>query len=181
MRRGAAVVDINRYQRRLLSLARWAFPDVWNAFAGSPPTARAVLTRWPHLSQLANARRPAITAVIAEHTRAVSDVPVRGDAIRTQARALEQFWTGRLGLDALAFDVTEHLGDLDSAEARVARATQWRRGYWERSSSGDDAILNSVPGLEPTTRPTIRAFLGDGTSSDTARQAASYVGLAPSY
>src|SRR5262245_31957511 len=63
VRRGAAVIDGNRYLRRLLSLARWAFPDVWNAFATSMPTAKAVLGRWPHLSQLATARRSALTAV----------------------------------------------------------------------------------------------------------------------
>src|SRR5690606_22587658 len=39
VRRGSAVTDANRYLRRLLSLARWAFPDVWNAFQTSLPTA----------------------------------------------------------------------------------------------------------------------------------------------
>src|SRR3954451_24883023 len=38
VRRGAAVIDGNRHLRRLISLARWAFPDVWNAFGGSLPT-----------------------------------------------------------------------------------------------------------------------------------------------
>jgi hypothetical protein len=50
-RRGAAVIDGNRYLRRLISLARWAFPDVWNGFAGSLATAKAVLSRWPHLAR----------------------------------------------------------------------------------------------------------------------------------
>ena len=53
VRRGTAVIDGNRYLRRLISLARWAFPDVWNGFRGSLPTAVAVLQRWPHLAQLA--------------------------------------------------------------------------------------------------------------------------------
>ena len=35
--------------RRWISLSRWAFPDVWSAFASSQPTAVAVLTRWPDL------------------------------------------------------------------------------------------------------------------------------------
>jgi transposase len=179
MRRGTAVVDGNRYQRRLLALARWAFPDVWNAFARSLPTARAVLTRWPHLSQLANARRPALIGVVAEHTRGVADVPARAEAIRAKARAWESFWADRLDLDALAFDVTEHLGDLEVAEARVARATQLATQYWEKLY-GDDAVLNSVPGMGPVTAPTIRAFLGDGAWFATAKQAASYVGLTPS-
>ena len=48
VRRAGAVIDGNRSWRRLLSLARWAFPDVWTAFAGSESTALAVLGRWPH-------------------------------------------------------------------------------------------------------------------------------------
>ena len=71
-RRADAVIDANRSWRRLVSLGRWAFPDVWNAFAGSLATATAVLDRWPHLDQLANARRSSLTAVVAEHTRAVA-------------------------------------------------------------------------------------------------------------
>jgi hypothetical protein len=48
VRRGSSVIDGNRHLRRLISLARWAFPDVWNGFRGSLPTAVAVLDRWPH-------------------------------------------------------------------------------------------------------------------------------------
>jgi hypothetical protein len=48
-RSAGAVIDGNRYWRRLLTLARWAFPDVWTAFAGSESTALAMLGRWPHL------------------------------------------------------------------------------------------------------------------------------------
>jgi hypothetical protein len=47
---GGSVIDGNRPLRRLISLARWAFPDVWNGFRGSLPTAVAVLDRrriWP--------------------------------------------------------------------------------------------------------------------------------------
>jgi hypothetical protein len=36
------VIDGNRYLRRLILLARWAFPDLWSAFSGSLPTAVAV-------------------------------------------------------------------------------------------------------------------------------------------
>jgi transposase len=46
-RRGKLVIDGNRARRRLISLARWAFPDVWSAFAGSMPTAVAVLSAGP--------------------------------------------------------------------------------------------------------------------------------------
>jgi transposase len=38
-RRAKTLIDANRAWRRLVSQARWAFPDVWNAFAGSRPTA----------------------------------------------------------------------------------------------------------------------------------------------
>lgn len=79
IRRAAAVIDANRYLRRLISLARWAFPDVWNASAGSLSTAKTVLERWPHLSALANARRAALTGVIAASTRGATDVPARAE------------------------------------------------------------------------------------------------------
>jgi hypothetical protein len=95
-RRAGAVIDANRCLRRLISLARWALPDVWNAFAGSRPTALAVLGRWPHLQGVAAARRSALTAVVAEHTRAVTDVPARVEAIRAAARNWAAFWDGHL-------------------------------------------------------------------------------------
>jgi transposase len=178
-RRGAAVVDGNRCLRRLISLARWAFPDVWNAFAGSLPTAVAVLERWPHLSQLAAARRATLTAVVAEHTRAVADTPARAEAIRTAAAGWARFWQGRLDLDALAFEVTEQLTDLAAAQARIARATEHATACWERLF-GEDELLLSLPGMGPVTAPTVRAFLGDGTGFGSAKQAAAYVGLTPS-
>ena len=82
------MIDGNRYLRgRLISLARWAFPNVWNGFRGSLPTAVAVLDRWPHLAQLAAARRSALTGVVALHTRGVADVPERVEAIRSAAAA----------------------------------------------------------------------------------------------
>jgi hypothetical protein len=84
-RRGAAAIDGNRYLRGLISLARWAFPDLWSTFGGSLPTAVAVLGRWPHLESLAAARRSSLTAVVAEHTRDVGDVPARVEAIRCGA------------------------------------------------------------------------------------------------
>ena len=68
VRRGTAVIDGNRHLRRLISLARWAFPDVWSGFGGSLPTAVAVLQRWPHLAQLAAARRSTLTGLVALHT-----------------------------------------------------------------------------------------------------------------
>jgi len=178
-RRGAAVIDGNRYWRRLMSLARWAFPDVWNAFGGSLPTAVALLGRWPHLAQLGAARRASLTAVVAEHTRAVADVPARVEQIRAAATAWARFWDCRLDLDALAWDVSEHLTDYHAALERVARATTQANTYWEQLF-GDDELLHSLPGIGPATGPTMRAFFGDGTGFDTGKQAACYAGIVPS-
>jgi transposase len=44
-RRRKRIVDANRCSHRVVSHAWSAFPDVWNAFAGSGPTALAVLDR----------------------------------------------------------------------------------------------------------------------------------------
>ena len=178
-RRAAAVIDANRSWRRLVSLARWAFPDVWIAFAGSLPTAKAVLDRWPHLDQLAGARRASLTAVVAEHTRSVTDVPDRVEQIRSAARDWSQFWAGRLDLDALAWEVSEHLADLAAGNARVDRATDQATTYWERLY-GDDELLVSLPGMGPVTAPSVRAFLGDGSRFRTAKAVANYVGITPS-
>jgi hypothetical protein len=101
-RRGKAMVDANRALRRLISLARWAFPDVWNAFAGSRPTAVAVLGRWPHLDALRRARVGSIAVVIAAHTRGVTDVEHRAAHIPSTAggvvRVLSPAPRGSLGL-----------------------------------------------------------------------------------
>jgi transposase len=160
-------------------LARWAFPDVWNAFAGSLPTAKAVLGRWPHLDQLAAARRATLTAVVAEHTRGVADVAARAEAIKAAASAWADFWADRLDLDALALDVTEHLTDLAAAGQRISRATGQATTYWERLY-GDDELLSSLPGVGPVTAPTMRGFLADGKGFPDAKSAAAYVGLTPS-
>lgn len=179
LRRAGAVTDANRSWRRLMSLARWAFPDVWTAFGGSLPTATAVLERWPDLRSLAGARRSTLTAVIAAHTRGVADTPARAEAVKTAAAGWVAFWTGHLDLDALAIDVTEHLTDLADDRARVARLTVHSTRWWEHLY-GDDTLLCSVPGMGPVTAPTVRAFLGDGTGFASAKKAASYVGITPS-
>ena len=178
-RRGGVVIDGNRYLRRLISLARWAFPDLWSAFAGSLPTAVAVLGRWPHLESLAAARRSSMTGVVAQHTRGVGDVPARVEAIRASAAAWAQFWDGRLDLDALAWDVSEHLADMAMASARIDRATTATQTYWERLY-GDDPLLASIPGVGPVIAPTIRGFLADGTGFANGKQVCSYVGMTPS-
>jgi len=179
IRRAAAVVDANRSWRRLMSLARWAFPDVWTAFSGSLPTATAVLQRWPDIRALASARRATLTAVVAAHTRGVGDTPARAKAIKTAAAGWARFWEGHLDLDALAVDVIEHLTDLADDQARVARFTDHSTRWWERLY-GDDELLLSVPGMGPVTAATVRAFLGDGSRFSSAKKAASYVGITPS-
>lgn len=149
------------------------------AFAGSLATAKAVLGRWPHLDQLACARRASLTAVVAEHTRSVADVPDRVEQIRSAAGDWAQFWAGRLDLDALAWEVSEHLADLAAGNDRVDRAADQATMYWERLY-GDDALLVSLPGMGPVTAPAVRAFLGDGSRFDTAKAVANYVGITPS-
>ena len=179
VRRGKLVIDGNRARRRLISLARWAFPDVWTAFAGSWPTAIAVLTRWPDLRALAAARRSSVTAVVAAHTRGVPGVAERAGAIRVAAAAWVEFWDGRLDLEALAWETAEHLRDITIASEQIQRATTQAQRYWA-GLYGDDPLLLSLPGMGPMTAPTIRAFLGDGTRFVSAKAAASYAGLTPS-
>jgi hypothetical protein len=179
VRRGKLVVDGIRARRRLISLARWAFPDVWTGFAGSWPTAIAVLTRWPDLRALATARRSSVTAVVAAHTHGVAGVADRAGAIRAAAASWVAFWDSILDLDALAWETTEHLHDIALAGEQIERATAQAHRYWT-GLYGDDPLLLSLPGMGPMTAPTIRAFLGDGTRFATAKAAASYVGLTPS-
>jgi transposase len=106
-------------------------------------------------------------------------VPARAEAIKAGARAWARFWEGRLDLDALAFEVAEHLADLAAAAQRIERATAAAADHWERLY-GEDRLLTSLPGVGPVTAPTIRAFLGDGSGFGAAKAAASYVGLTPS-
>jgi transposase len=178
-RRGKLIVDANRSLRRIISLARWAFPDVWNAFGGSRATALAVLTRWPDLSQLARARASSISDVVAAHTRGVNNVDERAALIRAAARAWAEFWDGHVDLDALAWETSELLDDYTAAEARLERATDTARRRWEQLW-GDDQLLLSVPGMGPVTAPTVRAFLADAQQFSDAKQAQSFVGLNPS-
>lgn len=178
-RRGKAITDANRALRRVISLARWAFPDVWNAFARSRPTALAVLRRWPHVETLSRARVASIAEVVAAHTRGVNDVETRAHAIRSAAGAWCEFWQGHLDLDGLAWETSELLDDLAVADARVERATEAARNRWE-ALWGDDPLLLSMPGMGPITAPTVRAFLADGTHLADAKQAQAFVGLNPS-
>ena len=101
------------------------------------------------------------------------------ETIRSAAAAWAQFWDGHLDLDALAFDVTEHLTDMADANARTDRATVQAQRYW-RQLYGDDELLLSVPGMGPVTACIVRGFLADGTMFANAKAAASHAGLNPS-
>ena len=178
-RRHKAMVESNRTIRRLLSLARWAYPDLWSAFGGSRATALGVLGRWPHLVALGRARESSIADVVAAHTRGVSEAARRAGAIRRAARDWAEFWEGRLDLDALAWETDELLADIAAADARVTRAEAEAARRWE-AIWGDDPLLRSVPGMGPRVAPTVRAFLGDASQFATAKQVQAYVGLNPS-
>lgn len=103
--------------------------------------------------------------------------PGRGDPDRRQG--VDGLLGGHLDLDALAWEVGEHLHDMHEAQERIAAATAQATGYWA-DLYGDDLLLGSVPGMGPATAPTVRAFLGDGSAFTTAKAAASYVGMNPS-
>jgi len=117
--------------------------------------------------------------VVAEHTRAVPDVLGRAERIRAAAAAWADFWDGHLDLDALAWEVAEHLTDMAITIERIGRATARAQRYWAKLY-GDDPLLASLPGMGPMTAPTVRAFLGDATGFASAKAVASYVGMAPS-
>ncbi len=107
---GAAVAGV--------PLVAWG-PDVWTAFAGSLPTATAVLGRWPDIRLLAGAPTRHVDR---RHRRAHPRCrrhPGPAEAIKTAATGWAAFWDGHLDLDALAVDVTEHLSDL--TDDRCAR------------------------------------------------------------
>jgi transposase len=173
------VVAANRTQRRVVSLASWAFPDVWRPLASSRVASLAVLRRWPNLGALSRARTTTIAEVIAAHTRGVSDVARRAERIRDAAVAWVGFWDGRLDLDALEWELTELLDDYDTARERIARATAEMTRRWEQRW-GDDPVLLSVPGMGVIVAPIVRSYFGDGDHFDDAKAAQSYVGMNPS-
>lgn len=66
---------------------------------------------------------------IACHSRAVGDVTARATRVRDTARAWAAFWDGHVDLDALAWEVTDLLAELDERDARVAGATAHATGW----------------------------------------------------
>jgi len=75
----------------------------------------------------------------------VSAIHCPAHAIKTAPEGWARFWTGRLDLDALALDVTEHLRDLVTAQARIDRATGQTKAYWERLFGDDEAPVLAGP------------------------------------
>jgi transposase len=163
----------------LWAVAAWAFPDVWHACHRQQSLLQALLGRWPHLQQLARARNTSIAQLCRQRLRRPGDVNRRAERIRAAANGWAMFWHGRLDLDALAWEITELLGDIAAADARIARATGHADRLW-RATWDRDELLTSVPGIGATIAPIIRAWFGDATQFATGKQAAAFVGLNPS-
>jgi transposase len=139
----------------------------------------ALLGRWPHLRQLARARTSSVAQLCRQRLRRPGDVDRRAERIRAAADGWATFWHGRLDLDALAWEVTELLGDLAAADARIDRAATQAQRLWTHTW-GDDELLTAVPGIGANIAPVIRAWLGDATGFANGKQAAAFVGLNPS-
>ncbi len=148
VRRGTAVIDGNPISMQADQPGPVGVPGLWNGFRGSLPTAVAVLERWPHLAQLAAARRSTLTTVVALHIRGVESVPEPVEAIRPSAAVWASFWDGHLDLDALAFDVSEHLTVIAGAKARIERATAQAQRYWTHLYGDDECASLIWPHLE---------------------------------
>ena len=177
-RRHRGVVEAHGADCRLWSLANWAFPDLWRAAKGSHALVAALLGRWPHLASLARARTDSVAALVAVHLR-VPDPKLRAERILEAAAGWAAFWRGRLDLDALAWEAAELLGDLERAEAKIARATAQATARW-RSGWGGDECLQTVPGVGPVVAATVRAWFGEATQFPSGKHAAAFVGLNPS-
>lgn len=177
-RRHRGVVEAHGGDCRLWSLANWAFPDVWRAAKGSHALVRALLSRWPHLESLARARTESIANLCSLHLR-VGEATTRAERIRQAAAGWVRFWTGRVDLDALAWESVELLGDIARAEAKIARATAQATACWQ-AGWGDDELLRSVPGIGAIAAATIRAWFGEATQFSSGKEAAAFVGLNPS-
>ena len=178
-RRHRAIVDAHRGECRLWALAAWAFPDIWHACGHSQPLLQALLARWPHLRQLARAHTTSIAQLCHQRLRRPGDADRRAERIRAMAAGWAGFWHDRVDLDALAWEVTELLGDISDADARVDRAAAHAQRLWT-GAYGDDELLTSIPGVGPTIAPIIRAWFGDATQFNHGKQAAAFVGLNPS-
>jgi len=175
-RRHVVTIDAHRVECRLWALAAWAFPDLWRA-TGGHTLAQPLLTRWPHLDQLARARSSSIARMINAHSRD-RDPARRAARIRDAAAGWAQFWGGRLDLDALAWEVNAMLSDINAADGRHADTTDHALGLW-RTHWPDD-VLVSIPGLGPICAAAIRGWWGHANQFHSAKAAAAHAGLNPS-
>ncbi len=55
---------------------------------------------------------------------------------------------GQLDLDALAFDVTEHLSDMAGAKARMQRVYRAAQRYWRQLRHHQQVVLHPEQGRE---------------------------------
>lgn len=175
-RRHVCTVDAHRVECRLWALAAWAFPDLWRA-TGGHTVAQPLLTRWPHLERLSRARLASITEIVAAHSRD-SHPERRAERIRNAAAGWETFWSGRLDLDGLGWELTEMLGDINTADQRKKGATDQALELWQQHWPDD--VLTSIPGLGPICASTIRGWWGNATHLETAKAATAHAGLNPS-
>jgi hypothetical protein len=93
---------------------------------GSHRLARAVLGHWPRLDQLGRARIASLAPLCRTYLRKAGDEEQRAEWIREAARGWARFWTGRLDLDALAWEISELLDDLDVVDRKVDEAGRVR-------------------------------------------------------
>lgn len=169
--------ETNRRARRLLSLARWGFPDVWDA-CGNRVAATAVLGRWPHLSRLARARTVTVADLVAAHTRK-GDPTRRAERIRHTARGWAEFWEGHVDLDALEWETSQLVDDVADSQRRLHRADTVCVSRWHERW-GDDQLVTSLPGIGSLIAPVVRGFFGDATQFPAAKEAQAFVGINPS-
>jgi hypothetical protein len=113
VRRAGAVIDGNRYWRRLLSLARWAFPHLWSAFAGSESTALAVRAAGP--TSVPWHRRDTLAVDVTEHL---------ADLQESRAR-VERFTSGR------GHGADRRTGPWAGPVASMQRTTTARTASWQ--------------------------------------------------
>lgn len=175
-RRHVATVDAHRVECRLWALTAWAFPDLWRA-CGGHTLAQPLLERWPHLRRLSRARVSSISELVAAHTRD-TDPCRRAHKIRDAAAGWAGFWQDRLDLDALAWELTEMLTDIATADRRHDNATGHAMDLWQQHWPDD--VLVSIPGLGPICAAAIRGWWGDATQFHSAKAAAAHAGLNPS-
>lgn len=178
-RRHRITADAHNADVRLWALAMWVFPDLWNAMDGSHRLARMVFSHWPRLDRLARAHTRSVAALCRSYLRDGGDPTQRAERIREAARGWARFWTGRLDLDAVAWELSEMLGDLDALDDKLDRVDGQVSRLW-RSRWGGDELLVSVSGIGPVTAPVIRAYLDDCRQFNTSKQAVAFVGLNPS-